>query len=260
LIAAPSALGVENVGYVFEVRGEWTLNGDSRELLRTGQELPAGGVIRNRSGDASDRIAVAGRAGLIIDNRSCGGGHCGSPIRLPRASRHEPTLMSVLMDTAMKLLRSDPERYRVYIIRGVTLQEAVARLADDRLDLSAVFAKAGAGTYHLRLTPLSEKVEAGREPLPQVVFAWDPARPSPLPARGLHPGLYELTLLKDDGLGPTPVTAWFFALGAGDFKDAAASFAEARRLTLRMGRGVSRQAARSFERAWLDHLSKKAPK
>src|SRR5207244_1983672 len=147
----------QQVGYVLEMEGTWTLKGSSKPLS-PGETVPAAGVIRNQSPSGDDHITIANLNGEIIKRIRCKSGSCyecresgtcydavqSLPIAPPKAG-----MAAVTLDAVMKLILGEPDRYSVHRVRGKELPNGVAELRGDQLDLSSIFSKQGEGRYYL---------------------------------------------------------------------------------------------------------------
>jgi len=265
----------EKFGYVVELRGEWLLNGKIK--LSQGSALEVNGVITFANpADRSGYIVIADRAGNIFQRRRCGSGECSLPIKLPTSISNDQSPTSSLIESTMTLVSSDPAKYDAPEGRGTRLggfgdrdlgsragelQEAVVRLADGQIDLRDVFKNMQGDKYLLRFEPISKEKAGSAARLP---FDWDPRKPVSLPANGLSPGLYRISishvsLLESEGsAGASGHEAWILIADPDYYSKAAPSFLEAQNVTRKWGNSVKKSAIREFLRASLDFLTQSA--
>lgn len=265
----------QQVGYVFAIEGNWSLNGGRTGLVR-GKDLPGNGTITSTSASTYDFITIADLNGKIIISRKCSvRGECASPIRLPPPPRR-PGLISTAFGAVMSLIWGEPDRYAVTRTRSGELPDAVVQLNGDQINLSPIFSKSDKGTYYLRLASLAavdqrqeRKARSApgqlRRPASQpslVTLEWDPNHPMPMSVPKLKPGLYELTVLErqNGSFSPTDLTSWILISRPNTYGKSVASFQKAVDMTTEWGNAVTPEEARGFLRAQLDHLARTAMK
>src|SRR6185436_1192166 len=114
-----------DAGYVLEVEGKWYVK--AKQYLAVGQRVAAGDVIRVLSPGETDHIVISGMTGEIIARRHCGKETCLLGLIVPASNKNDAGLFTVILDTAMRLIRGKPDRYSVHGVRGVNndLREAV---------------------------------------------------------------------------------------------------------------------------------------
>jgi hypothetical protein len=257
LITANSA-SAQEIGYVLDISGDWTLNNDT--ALTNSSPVTANGVIATKSpSDRANYIVIANRSGKIIARKACrNSGECNNPIRLP--SPTQPSVAGELFKDIMGWWwRSEPKKYAAAESKGTNLNEAVAKLQNNQLDLSSVFLLMDADDYVLKLEPLFQVDKPTREKSGRPIsYQWDPKKPKPLVGVELTPGLYRLSLLSNENevWEETGTDAWVLISNQARYEELQASFKQAVDLTKDWGKRVKPNTARSFLRAELDRLSK----
>jgi hypothetical protein len=253
-----SALAQQQVGFIVDVRGNWSLSNDSSKALARGQSLPARGRIRIQSPSEDDYIVITDLKGEPMIKRHCRmRDQCEGWITLP-ASAEKPGLLASTYSAVMNLIWGEPDRYSAHRARDGELTDSVVELKGEQVDLSEVFRKIEKGEYHLRFRPLSRdtKEAANKRPGP-VVFNWQAAHPANVSIPALKPGLYELTLLErmDEMYTSTGITAWILVEPAATFHQTSETYRAAVQLTGKWGDKVTPDASRGFLRAQLDQLA-----
>jgi len=247
-----------SVAYVLEVDGNWFLASNSANLLRPGQKLAAGGVIRIDSPSRSNRIVIADLRGEIIITRNCEVEVCNRPIKLPDLPAQR-SVVGVVFDAAMDLIWGAPDRYSVHRSRSDELSDGVVKLSEDKIDFGSVLKKPG--RYYLRWRSVPVGSEAASK--------WSDPTEVILQSQGLalvtvssfKPGLYEVNLLRSMGNGYEPTAAaWVLVCASPSYEKCNSSFQEATELTKKWGDRVKPEAARLFIQAHLDSLARQASK
>lgn len=251
LITGLVAGAQQQVGFVVNLRGDWFLG--SSHKLKPGSPLPAGGTIQARELRGGEYIEIANRSGQIMINKSCDGGGCERPIKLPATS---PSLASRLFEAAMEVLFNDPVRFAVMISRGGELREAVIKITGEQVDLSPVLANKSRGTYLLQFEPRSAGTPANAKPIGPVSVDWVPDKLSPVPVKGLTPGLYVVQpLSNEDGEPLEPGSeSWVLFTKPERFDQALREFREAVVLTDKWVGSARQSSKRQFLRAALGQL------
>lgn len=249
-----STIAQTPVAYVLEVDGKWSLSSNSSNLLRAGQKLAAGGVIRIDSPSRSNRIVIANLRGEIIITRNCEVEVCSRPIKLSGVAAQR-SLASVVFDAAMDLIWGAPDRYSAHRSRSDELSDGVVKLSEDRIDFGSVLRKPG--RYYLRWRTVPAKSEsAGKWSDPTAVIL-DPQGLALVTASSFKPGLFEVNLLRSMGNGYEPTAAaWVLVCAAPAYEKCNASYQEAVELTKKWGDQVKPEAARLFLQAHLDSLAR----
>lgn len=263
LLAAPQAGAQSQIGYVVEMEGKWMLNSSSP--LFKGQRLPPRGVISIDSPATYDYIKVLGLDGKVIARRDCAdAGGCSKPIKLPNNPKSDTSMWGAILDSAMRLILGEPDRYSIHRSRGEEeLPEAVVELKDGQFDLAPVLKEKQAGTYYVRLRALACGGRAGtRKWMASRAVDWKPARAAFITIPEIQPGLYELSVSEQDSksYAAVAVGAWILISTPRDFQANAASFKKASKLAGKWGKDVTPEGAGSFLRAHLDSLANCAAK
>jgi hypothetical protein len=252
-----------SIGYVVDLEGRWLLNDNAGRVLSKGNQIPAGAVISADSPSQYDYIVIADLGGHIMASRRCRTSRCDSPLALPRSAAPQPSTIGVVLQTVMNLLWGEPARYSVHRVRDGELPDAVVRLKSGKVDLSPVFKQMKKESYQLEWRPLPpHDSPATARALKPLRFDWNPARPKDIAAPDLRPGLYLLSLLEPNGkeLTDTHINAWVLVADPAAYDGSTNSFRQAAQLASGWGTNVSPESARSFLRAYLDHLARGAGK
>jgi hypothetical protein len=252
------AIAQTPVAYVLEVDGKWFLSSNGSNLLRPGQKLAAGGVIRIDSPSRSNRIIIANLRGEIIITRNCEVEACNRPIKLSGLPAPR-SLAGVVFDAAMDLIWGAPDRYSVHRSRGDELSDGVVKLSGDKIDFRPVLKKPG--RYYLRWRTVPAGSEAASKWSDSTDVILDSQSVALVTVSSFKPGLYEVNLLRSMGNGYEPTAAaWVLVCAAPAYEKCNASFQEAFELTKKWGDRVKPEAARLFLQAHLDSLARQASK
>jgi hypothetical protein len=250
-----------HIGYVIDIEGRWTLEGNSGKELTKGSQVPAGGVIHITSPTKYDRIVIIGLSNKPIAGRYCrNSGECNRPLRLPRAIVSERSILGVILDSVMRVFGREPDRYSVHGIREEELPDGIVLIKDGKVELGPIFEKKGSNRYHLRVRPVpplqGSQMTTWSEPIP---FDWKVGKSdSTVSLPGVGPGLYELALVERSGSEYLPAgrSAWILVSRPGEHSKLVQSFQKGVELTEQWGKEVTPEATRSFLRAYLDYLSR----
>jgi hypothetical protein len=247
----------EQVGYVLDLQGTWTITGNSARLTR-GNSVPGGALIRNGSTKPSDsdRIVVADLKGDIIKRIRCKSGVCNEcresgvcydPIQpLPKTSPQTGVLTAGFRGL-MSLFSSKPDRYSVHRVRGISFPDGIAQVSNDLFDLSSIFKTQQKGLYFLTLSQIPSEGSSNIWKSDRVSFNWDSLRPEQISIRGIHPGLYEATL--EWGGGAT--SFWILITNPQQYTDHETDFRLLTSQTETWGNDVSGDAKLAYRRAYL---------
>lgn len=244
------------IGYVFEVNGEWVLNGQSRSLTQADSVLAGGTITFRRDTFGSSYIFIADLTGRIIRSMRCDREDCSRPIPLPKSDAGHPSGLGRVFSAVMSFWRRSPEDYYTKIPRaGGILEESVVTLKDGRVDLSSVFKNKTAGSYLLRIVSKGRPRQQG---LKEVVFDWDRTGQSRLPLPTIKAGLYEIQLLSlqdRERLEPGE-EVWVLILPPGkSFNVASDQFKKVVADTAQWNAHELEESRRSFLRAYLGYLN-----
>ncbi|HEU4880969.1 MAG TPA: hypothetical protein VFT45_01955, partial [Longimicrobium sp.] len=253
LLAADAARG-QDVGYVAEVTGAWTLRtpgGAAVPVRRVMAVPPRGVLVPPRVRAPGDRVRVVMRDGRPME-RVCPPDRCAPLVLPPRVRVSTPAQR--LAAGAGRLLAREPRRFVSLFSRGsvAAWRDGVAVLNADGVRLDSLLTAAPPGRYALIFRPLDS---AGGPAAALVEAAWDPAAPAPVPVPGLRPGLYVM-----EGHAPgVPGSAGTACVLVRPTEGAAADqdrFAQAQRLVRGWGADAATNAAREFLCASLDLLAR----
>jgi len=259
LSLAQAARAQQHVGYVLEMGGTWQLGS---QRISKGDQLPAGGVVSIQSPASDDHIVILDNNGRLLARRRCKvPDECGRPIVLPRANRARQSSAGILLDSVVKLLWGEPEKYILLRSRDQDLMDAVVRLDREKLDLGPALKQMAATDYHLRMREVAGDGKSGAW-LKPFALKLNPSAPAVVAAPGLRPGLYEVASFSNaNGVYiPTGDSAWVLVREGTEFEKAAAAEQEALALLAQWGDDVSSEVKRGFVRAHLSHLSRQAGK
>jgi hypothetical protein len=247
----------QSIGYVFDVNGEWVLEGRGGRLVQA-DSLPAGGVVRLRQAASFGEtyIVIADLNGKPIINQRCReAAACGGPIPLPSAVAGKPSALSQIFAAVMSFWRKGKVEADPHIIRGNgSLEEAVVMLSGGKVDLSVPFKNKDAGTYLLEFIPKSNGRLRG---LKEVVFDWEPGRRVTAAVPGFRPGLYEIRLRskQDRGRLEPGEAAWVLVVPPGkDYEMTSAQFGRVAADTEQWEAEKLEESRRSFLRVYLGYL------
>jgi hypothetical protein len=263
-----AAMAQDRIGYVADVKGQWSLNG-SAEPLSLSDAVPAGGVLRLVAADGvgNSYIVINSRVGEPLDSRTCEDQTRCSPITLPSSLQPSSSALSRIYGAVMEFLHQDAKRYRSAISRSARLDDAVIRLSGDQIDMTEALKNSSARTLLLQFVP-RDTTEG--KPLAPVTFHWDPANSTPLRVPGITPGVYQVDMLDPDSkfsLGPSE-RMWLLLLEPGDFYDKASREfktieSETERWKTAAPAGGARPSERAiitFLRAYLGFLASQRPR
>ena len=240
-------------GFVRMVTGEWELEiGGRRERIAPGQALPVGAQVRLKDARRGSRIEIVRAHDVPFD--ACRH-EKGQPLEVCEATFTLPETPSPLPFTARLLLiasrffGSREGTYATPMVRGAdpVLEDGIAVLVDNRIELSRVLRRVAAGKYRLRFTPLSEAGATRSEAF--AVADWKPDNPAELPApAGLRPGIYLLNVIE------LQESAWVLLAPQSDQQRLETSLAELESVTAQWP--LETADKRGLRRALLEQLSR----
>jgi len=244
-----------DAGYVLEVEGKWYVK--AKQYLAVGQRVAAGDVIRVLSPGETDHIVISGMTGEIIARRHCGKETCSRGLIVPASNKNDAGLFTVILDTAMRLIRGKPDRYSVHGVRGVNndLREAVCVRDGASVELGPAFHSMPKGVYYLKLREVvSGAAEPARGPFR---FDWDPQQTSTLQLSDISDGTYEIRLmtLLGDQYETTPLTVWVLISDKQEFKRLTDLFRQATSVTDTWQTSTADETKRTVLRAYLHSLA-----
>lgn len=252
----------QNVGYVLEKEGDWTLAGNPAPL-KGGEAVPAGALPKIDKPKDGDTLVIADLNGDLLKRVRCAKGACHEcrsldicedDLKPLPTTKPQPGLLAASFDAAMELLFGKADRYSVHRVRGEELADAVVTLDQDHADLAAVLYQLDNGKYNLRWRDLTHPTAKPQNVPIEAVRG----RPTTATLTGFSPGLYELTLLEKGQ--PSPNTAWVFLASPTDSVPAAAAFQQSVSRAAKWGPSVTPNASRAYLRASLDDLARRTLK
>ena len=168
------------------------------------------------------------------------------------------TSLAARLADVFTLIFSTPERYVGLMSRGSDAGRAgfvdgVAKLEAGRLQFSSFFRGLPAGAYLVQVERVPAEPGAAR--LPDLNIAWDRSAASAAPRTDLTPGLYRMTLMRENDPAFGPFESWILVTTAADFAATAAAFDEAMRATRTWSRDVPAKDVAIFRHAYLAHLA-----
>jgi hypothetical protein len=247
------------IGHVLELEGEWYLDGRPGQPLSSGQELPAGGVVRIPSPSRYSSIVIIYSANKQAVRKQCRNpGECQQPIILPRAVQRENSLLDSLYEGAMTWLRGSQPIPKPHAGKSSDgkLKEAVLEVAGGQVDLAPVFREMSKGTYYVHLErKMAGPVKTENLRANPIEVKWESGVATMGPSAAVKPGVYEIVVLERSGAEykPTLTTAWFLVSSAEQYAQTAAQFREVNN-SIAPWRDVPEETARVFLRALLIHL------
>lgn len=252
----------ESVGYVFDSTGDWMQDG-VRLPHTSGDPVYAGSVI---SLDPNSKSTQTMGASIIInlfngkrEERSSGLTDFAKPITLPESLGEQTSAVGRLLRAMGGLFSQHSEKYLITTVRGadlLTLHEAVVKLDGDGIDLAPVFRTAPAGKYSASLQPIENDDAVERSPVPlRFAYNWKPTIKQPVVLPELAPGLWRISLLRNEDERPFGVDAWILICTPAKFAVTADLFNQTITITQRWGEKISGAEIRSFLRTALDGLA-----
>jgi hypothetical protein len=262
--AALPAHAQQKVGYVLDVRGVWTLRGDSHALEKA-KTLPASSLLQNARPHDEDYVVVADLQGNIIQTIRCHGGvcrechesgDCYDPIQpLPGPSK-QPGAGSALLEAVMELFSEKPDRYSIHRVRGEDsgpLNDGVLPRSDSTVDLASVMAGRPDGVYQVTFAAVRQKrADAiGWESKP-VTLIWRSGARADVEVTDIKPALYVLTIEHND----EQQACWTLLADSASYPKVSKSFADfSKEIAEKWGSKVNDNIKAAYERAYLQYLS-----
>lgn len=222
---------------VMGITGKWKLGGKE---LRFGSSFAPDAVLACEPGSTIMIAAAAARISAKCDNSKT--------FALGKAAREpEPPGMFERLKAAVENFRHHETQGLIAAVSrglGTELHEAVSPLRDGQADLAPAFRGVSAGDYVVTIAPLA----GGKTST--IPVDWKPGATAS--ARGLKPGLYQITLTDKSQI---PLSdAWILVRGPADYAAAAAQFDEGDQLIGQWRADLNRESARNLRRALLESL------
>ena len=255
------ALAQESVGYVLELQGTWATT-DGPGKLGRGDSIPGGVLIRNSSTTPSDgdRIVVADLKGDIIKRIRCKSGICTEcrdsgvcydPIQpLPDAGP-QTSILAAAFHGLMTLFASQPDRYSVHRVRGISIPDGIAQISNDYLDISSIFKTAPKGSYFFTLRQIPREGSSNIGGSDRQALEWDPIHSEQISIKGVHIGLYEGALEWSGGA----TSFWVLITTPQRYPDCETAFRQLASKVEAWGPDVSGDSRLAYERAYLAYLA-----
>lgn len=254
-----------HVAYVLDMKGHWFLEGQSPEVLKASQKLPAKGVIRIISPTKDDYLVVAKLNGDVFIRLSCNPiENCQRVVLLPGDSDSQKSAVGIIFEAAMELLFGSPYRYSVHRTRenNHTLREAVVSLDHGKADLSYSFIQMPKGSYSVTLKNLTLTKNQAISSLTvgPAVLDWIPGNTATLTNLRLSPGVWELSVRRtdEDPYLVSPNISWILLVDKAHFEAIHHDFDSVVAATENWAKAVTPEAKRQVLRASLDHLAQTA--
>jgi hypothetical protein len=258
-------------GRVFRVSGDWRLASQRSRLVESGQPLTmADTLIAPVSPRPGERIAMwfeRGRVACTVERGArivCVGARdsacadttaTGGIAQLAIAScltGEDRSEASAFLTSVLRIFGEDPKRYVPLLSRsgGIIIEEAVLLAGPRALALHDMIPEFPAGQYRMCLSLISAATGTPDETCDDVYWNGEEGRFSPVDTDGrphrFVPGLYELNVIG----ATTAASAWLLLAEAGEYEEARAAFAGAKR-NAESWRGADRLEVRTALRAWL---------
>ena len=254
----------QKVGYVLDVRGVWTLRGDTHALEKA-KTLPASSLLQNAHPQDEDHVVVADLQGNIIQTIRCHGGVCREchesggcydPIQpLPGPSK-QSAAGSALLEAVMELFSEKPDRYSIHRVRGEDsepVKDGVLLWSDGTVDLASVMAGRPNGVYKVTFTAVGQgrADTVGWQSKP-VTLIWRLGARADVEVTDIKPALYVLTIEHND----EPQAGWILLADSANYPKVSMSFANfSKEIAEKWGSKVNDSTKAAYERVYLQYLS-----
>jgi hypothetical protein len=269
LIAALS-LQAQNlsVGSIQDIdkHGNWFLYPDTNSTegkkLARWQEVPAGGIIRNKTPNTGDYITIVDATLKVLVIKKCESlTSCYEPIILPRTLRTvpPPDEITSLFRRVREALSAEPYEPSMHRMRsaGMRLDEDVVSLMNGRVDLRKIMQHAPPGKYTLEpYEPLPTGQQTAAKKSQAVGFDWRPTISS-LSVGPRKFGLYEISLAEAADIDSPVVAVSFCVLfcSSRDYAGLRGAFQQVQALTNQWAASADPET-HLFLRAYLRELAK----
>ena len=261
--SASSAFAQQKVGFVLDIRGQWT-DGQSQGFLKLGQLIPGESLLANRTPVDGDRVVIANMHGEVIKTIRCkeavcrectASGACYDPIHpLPKASASANSA-SVLLNAVIDLFVEKPERYSLHRVRGTdadTTSGSVLRVDSGAVEFRTLLTGKENGHYEVELFPIPRET-GGKEHLPPIrgELNWNPGEKTTLSLHGIASGLYEARLYHGSAMSST----WVLLSAGAEFQGSLDAYEEFVRQTESWGDNLTTATKQAYQRAFLEYLN-----
>ncbi len=249
LFLIPAPRQAQDVAKVYELRGQWIVEGAPPRVLAPGTALPGGAEIRPPGVASQDNYLVVIYGDGEPVRFECPG-HCKSAIRLKTyTDLQRRGVWAERWQAIERLFWGNQKRYVAAITRGPSLPDAVLRQTADGVDVTPLLAGAAPGEFTLRFRPLS----ASASTVPNSTdVTTGPGRRALV--KDLPRGLYEVSARANDGPVDDLGSAWVFVAPVAEYDTAVTSLADVRAALDAWGELLSRSTRRALLRASLETL------
>ena len=256
-IGIPAIAEDDQIGFVFDVSGDWTLKGRAGPL-QLGQSVPAGGVVvAVKPNDPNAHISIVYLDGKL-ESRSCDAFEaCRAPIKLKGNVEQRSAFVTRLIDVMINAFERNPQLYAPTNVRNrpIPIRDAVVEFVEGALDLRSAFSGAPPGEYSFFLHPLRAdgKSDADDE-WPAGTYRSDGPRATRI-APPVVPGLYEVwsRFQSGDLDHVQPSDHWILVADPRCFAEASKQFEEGVELTKKWPKESEDEITR-FRHIHLGHL------
>lgn len=242
--AAARAADDEPIGFVMDISGTWTIEGQKSKLAG-GDKLPAGVTLVPQQPGPKTFIIVCLYSGEAVTYR-------------------ERTLVpskatSSWTDRIWGIVQGHFRGGVVHAVsRGDGVDDGVARIDGQRLKIAALLKHLPPGTHLLRFTPVNRSGDAStaNAATPLVLTVdWQGETDLELDAKGLKAGLYQVHVLNKRSKQPTGAQATVLVAASEDFDELSQMFSNAVELTRAWDDATRAKAAPAFLAAYLNALA-----
>jgi hypothetical protein len=261
ILVCPCSQAADVAGYVLDVQGTWSLQGQRAELM-VGAPVAEGARLVAATPTAGDHIVVVeARSGAVLVARHCDTGRaCTRPLVVPRPSdaHSEESPVARMLNGIFARIAGDPDRYIATLSRGSAgLVDAVLPWSDDGVDLARVFPGLTAGSGHeVGVTTLQCRGPGACPQQPLTSRIGVPTGERSATIHGLAPGLYEVVVDGPRGpIGPERIRAWILLLPAPQHARAEEIYRAGVDLAERWGTDVDAATRQGFLHALLEELA-----
>jgi hypothetical protein len=242
-LAAMRAGASEPVGLVIDTVGQWSCTDDSKQTkpLVCGDRVPGGATVRPvpplKPNVSITIVRYDGKAEIVRSRKTF----------QPRPSS---TISSRLWNAIVGAERTS---WASAIARGELLDDGVAKLDGEHVDLSSIFSQRDDGKYLVRLRRMVSG-KAGEPVVDNQEFVWKHESPQPLAASKISAGLYDLEILTGKDQKSAGAAAWVLVLPPDRFASAAHDYREVVAATDAWPADVSPLGIIGYRRAYLESL------
>lgn len=239
---APAAAEEEPIGFVMDIGGVWNIAGQKTKLSG-GEKLPGGATLVPAQAGPKTFITVCLYSGAAETYKA--------QATLPKQveSGWTTRLWSVVQGHfGGGIVHA--------VSRGDGIDDGVARLDGEQLQLAALLKHLPNGSHLLRFTAVSADKAAAETAQPLTfVLNWKAEQPTALEAKCLTPGLYQVHLLNKRTRQPTGAHATVLVAAGEKFDETNRAFEQAVAVTRKWDDATRTKAAAAFLAAYLQALA-----